>query len=272
MTSASGLIIAGRKVLVPGLTIINSTDAAWCQLRPGDYRMRQTRWVRGVVAHSTGGNWPMPIVDAPGPGGECERYADIWATDPAHSAAHLVVDSRGTVACLADLQYVCAYHATSVNDVAIGIELAQMRDNTMHRATIDAGARLIRGICDAMGIPFQVCSTPYANRPIDRLVRGGADCVGIYGHRDQSDQRGRGDPGDAIYEALLALGAEPLDYAAGQDLERGRARQLWLNAEASRRGETWSPLVVDGLVGPASLERARRMGYGRWRDVPVSQP
>lgn len=266
---ATGLLIAGRKVLVPGVEVINSTDAGWCKLNPGDYRARKTKWVRGIGLHSTGGRWPMPISDELGPGDERERYADIWNTDPTHSAAHVVVDSRGRAACLADLQYVCAYHMTTANDVAVGIEMAQARDGTVRRVTINTAALICRAICDAMGIPFQFCSTPYANQPTARLVSGGADCCGIYGHRDQSDQRGRGDPGDAIYEALLAAGAEPLDYATGQDLAVGRGRQQWLNAEASRRGETWSPLIVDGLVGPASLARAKQLGFRAWRDVPV---
>jgi len=125
------------------------------------------------------------------------------------------------------------------------------------------------GLCELFGIPPQVHVAPYRNAPIPRLVAGGRDAVGIYGHRDQSDQRGRGDPGDRIYELLVAEGAEPLDYATGEDLARGRARQQALNAEAARRGETWPPLVVDGLVGPASLTAARRQGHARWRDVPT---
>ena len=258
----SGLLIAGRSVLVAGLDIVNSNDVAWCNLRPGDYRMRKTRWVRSIVVHSTGGDWPMPVVEEPGPGGECERYADIWQTDPAHSAAHLVVDSRGRIACLADLQYVCAYHATSVNDVSIGIEMAQMRDGSIHRATIDATVRLCRAICADIWIPFQVNASKYTGHPISRLAAGGADAVGIYGHRDQSEQRGRGDPGDAIYEALIAAGAEPLDFARGEDLDRGKARQRWL----SSRG---TPLALDGLVGEHSLRAAEAQGFAMWRDVPM---
>lgn len=258
--SGTGLMIGGRAVTVNGVNVINSADAAWCRLRPSDYRPRSTMWVRGIVIHSTGGRWPMPVIETPGPGGECERYADIWATDPAHSAAHIVVDSRATVACPADIQHDCAYHATSVNDVSIGIEMAQMKDGSIHRCTIDMTVSVVRAICAAVGIPFQVCSTPYANRQIDRLALGGADCVGIYGHRDQTDQRGRGDPGDAIYAALLAAGAEQVDYAHSQDLEVGRARQAYLNAHGGH-------LTVDGLIGPASLAEAKRQGFAGWRDV-----
>lgn len=56
-------------------------------------------------------------------------------------------------------------------------------------------------------------------------------------------------------------GFEALDYDRQHDLVLGKARQRALNA----RGEH---LVVDGLVGAASIAAARRHGYARWRDVP----
>ena len=81
------------------------------------------------------------------------------------------------------------------------------------------------------------------------------------GHRDQSSQRGRGDPGDAIWTALAGVGFEGVDFDGGEDLELGRARQRWLVGRGER-------LVVDGIVGPASLGAAGRQGWARWRDVP----
>lgn len=65
------------------------------------------------------------------------------------------------------------------------------------------------------------------------------------------------------------MGFAGVDYDGGEDLELGERRQRWLNAECSLRGETWSPLAVDGIVGPASLGRARQLGRARWRDVPA---
>lgn len=282
-----GLLIAGRIVPVPGLTVIPPAAAggpAWAHLDAKDYRMRRAPrpgglpWVRQVIPHSTGGLWPMPIVPGAGPGGECFKYADIWQSDPTSSAAHLVVDSAGAVACFADLAYVCAFHAEGSNEWSVGIEMVQAHDGAIRQATIDATAAVIEAICDAMGIPFQYHAGAYRNAPLLRMEvtdgghrhnLGGPSCVGVFGHRDNTSARGRGDPGDAIYAALAARAAEGLDYAAEEDLEVGRARQAALNVEASRRGETWSPLAVDGLIGPASIARARQLGFARWRDVPT---
>ncbi len=264
-----GLVISGSEVGVSGLTITNSNDAAWCRLHPEDFRLRHTAWPRAIVLHTTGGNWPQPVRSGSGRRGHAAQIADMWAGKDGGggqkvcSGSQLIVDFDGSVACLADLQTVCAYHATTVNDVTIGIEMCTLPDASIYQATIDATVTLCQAICDHMSIPFQFCSTPYANRPIARLASGGADAVGIYGHRDQSDQRGRGDPGDAIYTTLAARGAEGLDYAAEQDIDIGRRRQSALNAKGGR-------LQVDGLVGPSSLAEARRQGFARWRDVPAT--
>jgi len=283
VTTSGGLLIAGLIVPVTGLTVIpprlppgNGPDWAYLDIR--DYRMRKTRWVRQVIIHSVTGDDNQHVVPGAGPGGEAARYADIWRTDPVSSAAQVLVDSAGTVVCLCDLAYTCAYHAEGSNDWSVGIEMFVAKDGTIRQATIDATALIASELCDALGIPFQFHCAPYSNAPLLRMeVRfgeyrhnlGGPDCVGVFGHRDNTSARGRGDPGDAIYGALHARGAEALDYASEEDLHIGRARQTWLNAEASRRGLTNSPLVTDGFVGPASLARARLLGIARWRDVPA---
>lgn len=268
-----GLLIAGLLVPVPGLTVIPPASVGgplWARLDRGDATSRHA-WIRQVIVHTTQGAWPQPIIPGAGPGGECARYADIWQSDPQHSAAHLVVDSAGTVACLADLVTTTAYHAEASNPWSIGIEMVQARDGSLHQATIDATARLVAAICREVGIPEQMPRGPYRGEPLlrmeardgnHRLQLGGPDVVGVLGHRDNTSARDRGDPGDAIWTALAALGFEGVDYACGEDLELGRARQQALNASGGG-------LKVDGLVGPASLAEARRQGFARWRDVPA---
>lgn len=275
----TGLLINGSAVEVPGVHVLNVRDDARLRLDGSDCRARRTTWVRQVIVHSTGGKWPQPIRPGSGPGGEGLRYADIWHTEPVHSGAHILVESNGNAACLADLAITAAYHAEASNDWSVGIEMAQLPDGSLYQATIDATVAITRTICDTMSIPFQIHDATYHGEPLLRMEAtdgthrqqlGGLDCVGVFGHRDQTGQRGSGDPGDAIYTALVAGGAEQLDYSTGTDLRIGAARQRWLNAEANLRGETWSPLVVDGLIGPRSLTRARQLGFARWRDVPQS--
>src|SRR5262245_59524820 len=168
-----GLLIAGRSVPVPGLTIIPPAPAGphWASLDPGDYRMRQTSWVRQIILHSTKGAWPQTILPSAGPAGKAQAVADFWRGDPTHSAAHIVIDLDGTVVCLADLAYVAAYHAEMANDHSIGVELYQLAGGGLYQATIDAATKLVPAICDAIGIPFQIHHAPYRNEPLPRMER-----------------------------------------------------------------------------------------------------
>src|SRR5690349_3338406 len=99
----SGLLVEGVEVEVPGLRIVNVHDAQWAKLHPGDYRERRTPWVRQIIIHTTKGMWPQKVLPGAGTAGAGRIVADFWRGDPEHSAAHLVVDRNGEVACLADV-------------------------------------------------------------------------------------------------------------------------------------------------------------------------
>ena len=117
-------------------------------------------------------------------------------------------------------------------------------------------------LCDALAIPFQIVADPYTRHPLARFLDGGPTYRGILGHRNNTEQRGRGDPGDEAIARVVAAGAEPVLAGQEQDLELGKARQRWLVGRGER-------IEVDGLVGPLSLGSARRRRYSRWRDVPA---
>ncbi len=280
-----GLLVAGRSVVVPGVTVIPPAPngPSWCSLTAGDYRLRQTSWCRQIILHTTGGHWPQPIIPGAGPPGHARQIAEMWSGadrgggDQVHSAAQLIVDYDGTVACLCDLAHVAAYHAEMSNDWSIGIEMSTRPDGSIYQATIDSTVALVPAIGDAIGIPLQIHSASYHNEPLLRMEEmhrvngrpqrkqfGGPDCCGIFGHRDNTSTRGRGDPGDAIYTALIdRAGAEPLDFSTGEDLRVGAARQTWLVAHGAK-------IPIDGLVGPVSLWAAKRQGFKAWRLVPTS--
>ena len=187
----------------------------------------------------------------------------------------LVVDGWD-VACLCDIGTTQAYHAEGSNPWSVGIEMYQEADGGVHDATIAATAALIQALCGELGIAEQMPRGPYRNAPLRRMETGsgstrrqlgGPDVVGVLGHRDNTSERGRGDPGDEIWTRLAALGYEGLDYDGGEDIELGKRRQLALNAADAKAGNTWSPLVIDGVAGPASIAAMRRHGLHRWRDV-----
>lgn len=258
------LLIAGKLIPIPGVASVAPAShggPAWARLDTGDYRARRARWVRQIVIHTTKGIWPQSVRPGAGPDGRDRRVADFWHRDPEHSAAHIVVDSDGSVACLADLMTTAAYHATVANDVSVGIEMYQELDGSIYEAVLTSTVATVLALCDAMSIADQYAADPYRNAPIQRLINDDQFC-GIYGHRANTSRRGRGDPGDEIWRRLEAAGVEPVQVGQHQDVEVARQRQAYLASNGAA-------LSVDGVVGPRSIQAAREQGFCRWSLVPL---
>lgn len=282
----SGLLINGALVDVPGVEVISPHELPWAYLGLGDCRPRTTSWVRQITLHSTKGTWPQHVKPGRGPGGRDESTARYWSNDPQHGGAHLIVDNDGSIVCLADLVKVEAFHATTVNKWSVGIEMYQELDGGIHEAVLDSTVALVLTLCDALGIPLQSTSRVYRdNEIVKRLLRGGEDVVGVYGHRDNAWQfpewmppaqrarypngyasRGQGDPGDEIYRRLKAAGMMTFDIDAEGEKAYWKPVQAALNA----RGEH---LTVDGVCGPgtvASLRRHQLWHGGVFTEAPIS--
>lgn len=259
---SGGLLVGGRIIPVVGLDVVPPYPSGppWCRLSTGDFQPRRQR-VRQVVLHTTKGDWPQHVVPGLGAGGRAESTFEFWTRDPVHSAAHIVIDNNGIVACGADLRDVCAYHATVSNEYSVGIEMYQEADGGIFDAVYRAAALLVPAICAALDIPFTVVADPYNGHPLPRFLDGAPDFYGVLGHRNNTEQRGRGDPGDEIFTRLIAAGGEPVQAGMREDVAKATTRQRWLNAHGAK-------LVVDGLPGPASMAAMRAAGFTRWRDVP----
>ncbi len=286
-----GLLIDGAIQPVLGLTVIPPAMAGginyggpdWATLGPEDYRQRPRTTVQQLICHTTGGKWPQAILPGKGQAGHAKRIADMWrgadrgGGERVHSAAQLVIDDDGTVVCLGDLIRQMSYHAEGSNPYSVGIEACTMPDGSIYEAVLATYVRLVCALTwsgfpgsGLLPIPAQVHVGPYRGDPLSRMEigtglqrhqLGGPDMVGVFGHRDNTSERGRGDPGDEIFQRLTRQsGFESLDYATGEDLTVGKKRQSILVA----RGES---LVVDGVVGPATIAAMRRQGFRRWRDV-----
>ncbi len=266
-----GLLVAGEYHLIPGVEIVSPGPGApaWCKLDSRDYRAR-SRWIRQLVVHTTKGIWPQYVRAGAGAGNRDKIVAEFWRGDPQHSAAQIIIDNDGSVACLCDLARVEAYHATTCNPWSVGIEMYQEPDGGVHQAVYDTMVRLLPEIPRILGFAFQVPSRKYNGTIMRRLLNGGPDVVGVIGHRDNAwdfhkltSTRGRGDPGDLIYALAIAAGAEALDYDRGEDLLLWRHRQAFLNAH---HGEQ---LEIDGVAGPGTMRALARHGYANGRAIPA---
>lgn len=265
-----GLLINARVVDVPDVKIHTRADAAWAYLGSGDCRPRTRRTSMGmlippqlIVLHKTIADDPEKLIAGAGPsfraGGE-QDVAESWQQDPSYSGAHIVVGYDGTAACLADLLLVEAFHATTANPYSVGIETKELHGGGFYVASAQSMVSIVVTICDELGIQKQMPHLgSYKNRPIQRMINGGHDCVGVVGHRDQTDRRGRWDPGDYEFQLLAAHGFEQYDFDAGEDLATWKSRQLMLNSKGHN-------LVIDGVPGPATRGALLAEGYknGIW--------
>lgn len=263
----SGLLINGIRYDVPGVQVIGPGDEPWAKLSAGDCRTRPTTWVRQITIHTTKGMNPQHIKPGKGPGGRDKVVADFWRGDTNHSAAHLVVDNDGSILCLADLVKVEAYHATTVNEWSVGIEMYQEADGGIYEAVLDSTVRLVMRLCDLLGIPFQGEARPYVeNGILQRLKNGGNDAVGVFGHRDNAwdfkrngSTRGRGDPGDFIFLRLRAAGM--LLHRYDQQPIPGD-KLYWSKVQTELNKKYGLTLGTDGVCGPMTVAVLRK--YGLW--------
>lgn len=265
-----GLLIAGNQVLVDGVAVVNASDDPACSLTAGkDYRDRDSA-PHMVILHKTIADDPERIIAGAGPAGGAAKTALYWRqsdgkphdgeTLPYRNAgAHLVTGEDGVVWCLADLVTADVFHATVSNLYSVGIETRELAGGGVYQASLDATVATTIALCRALGIQLQVPRGPYGGHPLRRMLDGGATMTGVFGHRDNTEDRGRWDPGDALFGMLRAHGAEAWDFDAGEDVAAWKARQLSLNASGHN-------LVVDGLPGPATAAALKAEGYadGIW--------
>lgn len=249
----SGLLVNGSEHPVEDLVIVNPKNTPWCKLDTRDFRRRPTSWVRQIILHTTNGQWPQRVLPGRGPGGKAQAIASYWRGERQSSAAHLVIDNDGTVACLCDLATVEAFHATVSNAWSIGIEMYQEPNGGVYEAVYDATVKLVPALCRLFGIQLQIPKLAYRNAPLRRMADGGRSCVGVFGHRDNTHERGHGDPGDEIFNRLAAIGAERFDFDGHEDLEVWKQRQHDLNAGGAA-------LTIDGVAGPGTRDALRTAG------------
>lgn len=273
----TGLILDGKAVLMPGYHIENFVDNPELRLGLGDFRPRkplERANVHLIVMHTTGG---IPggsdlrlqvILPGFGPSTNAgERIVGSWTQDKNRAGgAHIIVDFDGRIYCCSDLIQTAAYHAGVANGPSVGIEVVQGHKRAeLYAEQIKTAARFAVALCAIMPTPIQrQIPKPYHGHPLARFVAGQqtgtplSDVVGIVGHRDLTSNRGEGDPGAAIMDALEDAGCERFDFAHYEDIVVWKQRQAILNV-----------LPHDGIPGTKTVDALRRAGHdnGLWRTV-----
>lgn len=259
------MIVGGIPVAIPGIEVVNFVDDPRLKLSLQDGRRRKREDVTLLVAHSTLGapdrDFPHPqtLLEGRGPSTAAGVATnEMWAHDGRCAGAHAVVDHDGVWYQLCDLDTWESYNATTVNDRAIGVEIKQGRAQSefyveqFHSTAV--GCDWITAYESSIQ---RMIPKGYKNRPCKRLAAGARDFYGVIGHRDQSDNRGAGDPGDLFMAELATRGYEEFDIDAGEDLDVWRARQRWLGLDAAEQ---------DGVPGKRTRAFLRGLGFacGLW--------
>lgn len=264
---ASGVIVDKLPLVVPGVTVVNYVDDPSIRLPREDGTPRPRHEVTCIVVHSTLGapdkDFPHPQTLIPGKGPSTNlgrALAEMWGTDHRCAGAHAGVDHDGVVYCLQDMLLWESYHATNVNARSIGIEYRQGRKQSEFYGVQLVAGRLFT-IWNAVYFGVQrMVPKVYRGHPSARLATGAKDFYGIFGHRDQSNDRGVGDPGDFIMNSFKPY-CEVFDIDANEDLDTWSKRQKWLG---------FTGRDVDGIPGAKTRAALIRLGFnaGQWMAPP----
>lgn len=125
-----------------------------------------------------------------------------------------------------------SWQAGHFNSFSLGFEMIQKDNGNLFEGQIEKAVLLIDFLTLKLGIQRQIPWNSLKNEPcrgtINRLIKdgnAGVDFIGICGHRNITDQRGKGDPGDHLFYALKNAGYMLFDLDKKQDLEFWKQKQ-----------------------------------------------
>lgn len=269
------IIFDGKKEEVPGLVTLSFLDDKKKVPEATD-GVSRTRWVRGIVIHTTSGARGK-IFPGKGPDtGKDTLLARYQANTMRVVSWDYTVDNDGSVAVSNDPYKRSCFHAGPVNIHTVGIEMAQNKDREygLWEFQLDQTVLLVDYLTYRLGIQRCIAWDKAKNIPMQKTVDGrlrqmvpktktGGDVVGVYGHRNVTPTKPWGDPGDRIYEKFRAAGYELFDLRMNEDLITWKKRQM----ETLMMPES----QADGVAGPQTRVALQALGYkhGQWVHRPI---
>ncbi len=213
---SAGLIVAGARVPVEVPELLTYLDDPHVAPRVTDGKPRTADRVTGIVLHTSRG---VRGHVRPGalPSSRAELLALYQSRTTRDVSWHITIDTDGTVIQQADAALWMCWHASHANGWSVGIECVQQPGSgDLYEVQVKALVAVVEALCGALKIPRR---TPVGadGRPWPGLIaehreasEGGRQrpFAGVLGHRALTDRRGPGDPGDGVFEALLAAGFE----------------------------------------------------------------
>ena len=262
------IVLNGQKIATPGLETVSWLDDPHVpQATDGS---RRTKWIRAIVLHTVHGK-----IGSLKPGFKASTRAEAYAKYQANTSRDVswdyTIDTDGTIIVSNDPLEKYTWQATSVNPFTLGIEFVQDDDGALYKGQMDTGVQFLDFLTRELAkrehpiqrqVPMNAQGKPVRGI-IPRIVNASSaqSVVGIYGHRNQTSNRGPGDPGDFIFEALLQAGYKGFNLDGGEDLD------FWKGIQ-QRMGITGKS--ADGVPGVATQKKLEEAGhkYGLWTPRP----
>lgn len=260
------IVLNGQKIETPGIDTVSWLDDP--KVPQATDKTPRVLWCRAIVMHTVHGKLG---VLKPGikPSTRDILYAQYQANTSRDVSWDYTIDTDGSIAVSNDPIKFFTWQATAVNPFTLGIEMVQDDDGALYEGQMEAAVKFLDLLTRLMAennhpIQRQVPITP-DGRPvkvtIPRIVNSedAKKVVGIYGHRNQTSNRGVGDPGDYIFDYLLRANYKGFNLNTGDDLK------FWADIQ-SKLG--FAPTDCDGVPGRKTAIALASQNHGLW----VSRP
>lgn len=260
------IVLNSQKIETPGLETVSWLDDP--KVPKATDTNARTMWIRAIVLHTVHGKVGNIRPGNAPPSTRAESYAKYQANSSGDVSWDYTIDTDGTIIVSNDPVKFYTWHASAVNPWTIGIELVQESNGDLWEGQIAKTVTFLDFITRELADREQPIQRQVPMGPLGKPVRGviprianassAKSVVGIIGHRNQTRNRGPGDPGDHIFEALLKAGYKGMNLDAQDDITFWKGVQHMLGT------------TEDGVPGPGTARalKARGHKHGLW----VSRP
>jgi hypothetical protein len=213
---ATGIVLGGARVLVPGQRAVSWLDDAkkFPRCPKGRTRSMPPRFIVAHTVHGVRGD----LLPGVGRSGRATSYARYQSTTTRDVSWDYTIDTDGLIVAHNDPAARYTWQAGHANGYSLGIELVQEADGDLYAAQMPAFVAL----CEALATYFSIDRFVAARdgAPFLGLIpaitsKGGKvrEVRGVCAHANLTNNRGPGDPGPHPLRALLAAGWQPAPWA-----------------------------------------------------------
>lgn len=237
-----------------------------------DYDPRK-KTPRSIVFHSTSGG-VTKLRKGRGPGGRAKTFANYQVKTDRFVSWDGTIDTDAFTLWQNDPAEFYSWSATKWNSVCMGIEFVE-DSGSLYEEQILAGVLLADILTATFGIQRQIAWDSSANkvqggvlpRADDKGKDGGASLVGVFAHFHNTTNRGAGDPGRFLFDALKDAGYECFDMKRDPEnpgAKRAEDQRVWAQRQAALG------ITADGLpmLGTRNALKAAGKPLGMWVPRP----